>query len=114
MRQRCSDRAFQTIGALPGVIAVSTASRLPLAPDINMDGVKVPGHHAPDDEGTPVDSVSVGADYFDVVGIPIVAGRAFTPDDVVGGRKVAIINETMARQFWPGGSAVGRQIYIDG
>lgn len=106
------DRAFQAIGGLPGVTAVSTASRLPLAPDINIDAVKIPGHHGPDDEGTPVDVVSVGAGYFDVVAIPIVTGRAFTDDDTAGERKVAIINETMARQFWPDGTAVGRQIYI--
>ena len=37
-----------TLRALPGVTAVSFATRLPLAPDINMDGIRVPGHHAPD------------------------------------------------------------------
>ncbi len=106
------DRAMEALRALPGVTAVSTASRLPLAPDINIDGVRVPGHHAPDDDGTPIDTVAVGADYFDVVGIPIVVGRRFTQDDTAGTRKVAIINETMAKLFWPDGTAVGRQIYV--
>jgi predicted permease len=105
------DRALQTIRALPGVSAVSTASRLPLAPDINMEGIRVPGHHAPTDDETPVDSVSVGADYFSAVGVPIVSGRAFTDDDVAHQRRVAIVNQTMARQYWPDGSAVGRLIY---
>ncbi len=70
------DRAFRSIRWLPGVTAVSTATRLPLAPDINMDGIMVPGHHAAGADGTPTDTVSVGADYFDVVGVPILAGRA--------------------------------------
>jgi putative ABC transport system permease protein len=58
--------------------------------------------------------VSVGADYFTVVGIPIVAGRAFTQADVAGERRVAIVNETMAQLYWGGSSAVGQLIYLDG
>lgn len=108
------DRALQSLGGVPGVTTVSTASRLPLAPDINMDTVNVPGHHAPDDDGLPVDTVAVGSDYFDTVGIPVVAGRPFTEEEVRAGRKVAIVNETMARQFWPDESAVGRIIRIGG
>ena len=105
------DRALEELGVLPGVTAGSTASRLPLAPDINMDEILVPGHHQPKDEGTLTDVVSVGADYFSVVGVPIVYGRPFTRDDVRQRRRVAIVNETMARQYWPEGSAVGRLIY---
>jgi predicted permease len=104
-------RALEAVTALPGVEAVAVSSRLPLAPDINMTGVTVPGHHAPDADPTPIDAAYVGADYFRVVGVPIVAGRAFTEDDVNGARKVAIVNETMARQYWPGESAVGRVIH---
>ena len=105
------DRAITALKALPGVTAVSTASRLPLAPDINMEGIRVPGHHAPTDQSTPVDSVSVGVDYFKTVGVPIVEGRAFTEDDVAQDRPVVIVNETFARQYWPGASAVGRQFF---
>lgn len=111
---RASDfrkRALEQLAALPGVEAVSVASRLPLAPDINMTSVKVQGHHAPEDDGTPIDAVSIGADYFKVTGIPLVAGRAFTEDEVSEDRQVAIINETMAKMYWPDGSAVGRQLY---
>ena len=62
-----------------------------------------PGTIAADDDETTVDTVAVGADYFAVVGVPIVAGRAFTDDDVAQQRRVAIVNETMARQYWPDG-----------
>ena len=107
------ERVLQAIRALPGVTAAATASRLPLAPDINMSGVLVPGQHSPQDEGVPTDTVAVGAGYFDAVGIPIVAGRAFADDDVEQGRRVAIVNETMAERYWPGG-AVGRVLHVDG
>ncbi len=104
-------RALDEVRALPGVEAVSTASRMPLAPDINMTSIKVQGHHAADDDPSLVDAVSVGADYFKVVGVPILQGRAFTEDEVLNGRPVAIINETLARQYWPDGSAVGSRLY---
>jgi predicted permease len=110
-----SERTVEALRAVPGVAAVSTASRLPLAPDINMEGVLVPGHHPADaTEGTPIDAVRVGVDYFDAVGVPLVEGRAFTRDDVGGARRVAIVNEAMARQFWKDGSPVGRFIHLQG
>ena len=109
-----TERALEALRALPGVEGVSTASRLPLSPDINMNGFKVQGRHAPADQDTQVDTVAVGVDYFAAVGVPIVDGRGFTRADDAPGRQVAIINETFARQYWPGTSAVGRQIYLNG
>jgi macrolide transport system ATP-binding/permease protein len=108
------DRAVQAIRALPGVIAVSQASRLPLSADINMEGIRVPGRHSADDEPTPVDAARVGADYFEVVGVPLVSGRAFSAEDERQGRDVAIVSETMAQQFWPGQAAVGQRLYTNG
>lgn len=106
------DRAIEDLRGLPGVAAVSYASRLPLSPDIDMEGIKVPGHHGPSAEPTPVDAVFVGPDYFRAVDVPIVAGRAFTADDVLHERRVVVVNETMARRYWPDGSAVGRRIVV--
>jgi predicted permease len=108
------DRALPALRALPGVTAVATASRLPLSPAINMEGILVAGHDAPGADATPIDDVRVGADYFTVVGVPIVAGRAFSEDDVAHQRRVAVVNETFARKYWAGKSAVGERIYADG
>jgi macrolide transport system ATP-binding/permease protein len=107
-------RAMETLRTQPGVVAVSQASRMPLAPDITMEGIRVPGHHAANDEPTPIDGANVGADYFSVVGVPIVAGRGFSPVEEAEGRRVTVVNETFARQYWPGQSAVGQRIYPDG
>lgn len=104
------ERALDRLRALPGVLSVSTTSRLPMAPDINMTGIRVRGHHAPEQQETPVDAVAVGPDYFAAVGVPVVAGRAFTRDDYRPDRRVAIVNETFARQYFPNG-AVGQQFY---
>ena len=108
------DRAIETLRGLPGVTAVAVASRLPLAPDINMDGILVPGHHAPDQEGTLTDTVTVGADYFSAVGISVLHGRAFSEDDVRQQRRVAIVNQTMARQYWGEDRAVGQLLHTAG
>ena len=46
--------------------------------------------------------------YFETMDVPLVAGRAFTDADNTDGPRVAIVNETMARQYWPGQSAIGQ------
>lgn len=105
---------MERVGGLAGVDAVALSSRLPLSPDINMDGIWVPGQHGPDDDPAPIDAVRVGPDYFRVTGIPLVYGRGFREDERGDTASVAIINETMARQFWPDRSPVGELVYPGG
>jgi predicted permease len=107
-------RVLSALRALPGVTGAAIASRLPMAPDINVEGVRIRGHHAPQDDPIQIDSVSVGTDYFSVVGVPILEGRPFTDDDLEGKRRVVVINETMARRYWPGRSPLGELIYTEG
>jgi predicted permease len=108
------DRAVDALRAVPGVTAVSFASRLPLSPDINVNGVVVPGYHTGPDDETLVDVVSAGSGYFEAVGVPIVTGRPFSTGDVTDERRVAVVNQTMARMFWPDGNAVGGRVYTGG
>jgi predicted permease len=107
-------RLLAELRALPGVTAATLASRLPLAPDINMEGVRIRGHHGPQDDATLVDTVSVASGYLDVVGVKLTDGRTITEDDVEAGRRVAVVNETMARRYWPGRSPLGELIYTEG
>jgi predicted permease len=107
-------RVLADLRSLPGVSAAAVASRLPLAPDINMEGVRIRGHHGPQDDPTLVDAVSIGAGYFPVVDVALVEGRAISEDDVDGERRVAVINEAMARRFWPGRSPLGELLYTEG
>ena len=106
------DRLLEKLRGLPGVEAAALATRLPLAPDINMEGVKVPGHQGPEDDAVPIDAVGVGPGYFEAVGVGIVEGRAFTETDRKGSAKVVIVNQTMARKYWPGESPIGKQVYL--
>jgi putative ABC transport system permease protein len=107
-------RVLADLRALPGVTGAALVTRLPLAPDINMEGIRVRGHHGPQDDATQIDAVSVGADYFRVVGVPILEGRAISEDDVESSRKVVVVNETMARRYWPGKSPIGELLYTEG
>jgi predicted permease len=104
-------RALESIRALPGVEAAAIASRVPLASDINVTGVHVDGFHSQPDDEALVDTAAVGDQYFEAVGVPVLTGRGFTVDDVEHQRRVAVVNETMARQFWPGSSPLGRRIF---
>lgn len=107
-------RALDAVKAVPGVTAASLSTRLPLGPDINMSSYAVPGRHDADDDGTSVDTTYVGADYFTVMGIPLVEGRGFTEDEAANDRPVIVVNETFAKTFWPGESAVGRVVHNGG
>jgi predicted permease len=108
------DRALQLVREMPTVRSASVASRLPLSPDVIVRAVHVPGYHtAPGDQAV-VDAVSVGADYFVTVGVPIVRGRSFSTDDIAQQRRVVIVNETMAHKFWPGGRPLGGLLHLGG
>jgi predicted permease len=54
----------------------------------------------------------VGSGYFSTMGIPLLVGRVFSAQDTAASPKVAVINETMARQFFPGGSPIGRRFGV--
>jgi putative ABC transport system permease protein len=56
---------------------------------------------------------TVTDNYFDVMNIAVVAGRPFSAADREGAARVTIINEAMARTFWPGENPVGRRIALD-
>jgi predicted permease len=103
----------ERLKGLPGVEAVSLAVRMPLAPDISMEGVHVPGHHRPDDDPDAIDATRVDENYFRVVGIPIVEGRGFEPSDREGSPKVVVVNQAFAERYWPGESALGKRITTD-
>jgi predicted permease len=107
-------RVVAELAALPGVTAVALASRPPLAPDINMEGIRIQGRHQAHEEPTPIDAVSVGPDYFRTIGVPILEGRSFTNDDLDGSKKVVIVNQAFAKRYWQGRSALGQLVHTSG
>ena len=107
-------RMEERFGSLPGVTGV-TAAVVPVLAGSNWGtDVTVQGFQ----RGPDIDSNSrfnmVGPDYFRTLGIPLLAGREFTPQDTAGAPKVAIVNEAFVKKFNLGSDAVGKLMSDDG
>jgi predicted permease len=101
------------VSAIPSVLEVSWSSNMPLWAG-SSTGFQLEGH-APKSAADQIRAVAltVDRDYFGVSGISLEAGRTFTELDRDGTLPVAIVNEKLARDFWPSG-ALGRHIRLPG
>ena len=106
-------RLVDRLSTLPGVRAAALSSTPPISMGSWRSSISIPGYtpQPKEDMGSPINRVS--GQYFEATGIPLVAGRAIAPSDQAGSLKVAVINETMARRFFPNGGAVGRSVKIN-
>ena len=106
-------RIEQGARELPGIDAVAGTNALPLAASrSNTSRFNVPGNALINADALPAAQIlAVSPDYFSAMRIPLRAGRAFTEHDL--NQPVVIINETMARRFWPGKNPVGEK-YLTG
>ena len=108
-RSRAFYRALrEKVEGLPGVTAVSYTGRLPLTAGSSFEDIRVPGGIVS------VHDAKVDVDYFSVLRIPLLEGRAFRSTDDRRGPPVAVVNETLARRGWPDGGAVGRTFLRNG
>ena len=106
---------LQRIRALPGVANASLAGPLPLDAYGTSTVVTAQGHIPRDpNERIEVKYSVVGHDYFRAMSTPIVAGRAFAETDSAGTPRVIIVNETMARRFWPTETPLGKRVRLWG
>ena len=103
-------QALDRVRALPGVESAAVVTpRMPLEVNFNQTSIRIDGkEYGPDDRGETVAEVAVSPEYFATMGIPVVEGRNFAVSDREGAPLVAVVNESMARRFWPTSSAVGR------
>ncbi|MCG8460408.1 MAG: ABC transporter permease [Holophagales bacterium] len=105
----------ENLARIPGVESVAVAQRRPIGVVKNPIELEIVGAPAPaDGSRLVVDGNSVSAEYFHTVGLPLLAGRAFRPEEGLDHPRVAIVNETMARRFWSREDAVGQQLLVDG
>ena len=107
-------QALERVRAIPGVSSVALATRVPFSVNYNRQDVWVPGRHRPGEHGDTIDVTRVSSEYFTTIGVPIVEGRGFTSEDRPETPRVAIVNETMARRYWPGESALGKTFHLRG
>ena len=107
-----ADRFLERLRGIAGVESAAHARMIPLqGSGFGLGSLRVDGAAGPRSDGrfdSDWDVVSPG--YFETIQMPIVEGRAFNANDRAGAPRVAIINQTFARQAWPGQSAIGRTL----
>jgi putative ABC transport system permease protein len=107
------DRVLDRLAAEPGVEAAGYTTSVPLEWKGGTSSLAI--------EGTPRDPAlaydanhrQISAGYFETVGVPLQQGRFFRPGDDDRAPLVVIVNEALARQYWPGENPVGRRLAID-
>jgi putative ABC transport system permease protein len=101
----------ERLNAIPGVEVSASTCCLPMEGGFGLPFLVV---GRPVDKGQPVGAgwMSASAGYFEAFKIPILRGRDFTDRDVTGAPGVVVINESMAKKYWPKEDPVGQQIVI--
>jgi predicted permease len=107
-------RIEEEVGAVPGVVALGSVNDLPLDGGWSGTPYTVEGQEAGDDMLV-VPTLNVTAGFFEALGIPVVHGRLFGPEDsgfdsAGEGEASLLVNDAFAHQHWPDGSAIGGRI----
>jgi predicted permease len=103
----------ERLAVLPGVTSVGLSTALPLGVgNIFSAVVDVDGYTPAASEDLNVSFNMVSPGYFATMRVPILEGRDFTDQDDVGRQNVVIVDETMARRFWPELDPIGRRLHM--
>jgi predicted permease len=109
------DQMIERLRSIPGVEAVSSERYVPLwFTGMSYTFVQVQGYAPGPNEDMRIDLNVVGADYFRTMQIPLASGRDFQESDRDGAPNVMIVNQTMAKRFWPGQDPVGHDVRLWG
>ncbi len=104
---RVAREAMERIRSLPGVSGVAAAGEVFQRRNPDWE-IEVESHDSPP-AGTPIGDDMATATYFQVMGVPLLRGRLYTPEEEQDPkRRSVIINQKMARTFWPGEDPLGR------
>jgi predicted permease len=109
--RRFYEQLVERTRALPGVVSVGLTRYVPLGVTngsvaVMVDGARMPGRR----DRINVAETSVDDGYWAVMRTPIVRGRAFNAGDTTSSPRVAIVNQTMARLYWPGQDPIGKTV----
>jgi predicted permease len=113
--QNFQDELLERVKALPGVESAAFARMTPLSyRSFSSTPIAVDGYQHPSEEQPTVQYNEVGPDYFVTMGIPLLSGREFTRADDEKAALVAVVNETMAAQYWRGRNPIGERVQVEG
>ena len=107
-----TDRVLRTVRAVPGVAAAGGTTIIPLGGNHSDSVILAEGYQMKPGESlvSPM-QVTVTPRYFETMGTPLVKGRYFDDRDNEASPGVIIVDERLARKFWPGGDPIGRRMY---
>ena len=108
------ERIADEVSRVPGVERVTFARFGPFEGHWSSFKAKVDGYEPPPDEVVRLETVQVGPDHPQTLGMPIVAGRSIGKDDTAGSLHVAVVNEAFAARYFPSQSPLGRHIDLRG
>ena len=104
---------LERVRALPGVESASLANSVPMGYYNNGDALVIEGLETPPGQPTPNSLYAVvSTDYFKTMRIPLVSGRSFTEADSDTAPYVAVVNETLAKRYWPNQDPIGKQFRL--
>jgi len=106
------DELLRRVSALPGVKSAGTSAALPLIPKRITPVLPEGQSEVPPPERPFIIIEATSPTYLETMGIPVKMGRAFTDADNAQAPKVIIVNEALARRYWPGQNPVGKHILI--
>src|SRR5262245_34776971 len=114
-RRAFLERTMERVRALPGVVSAGATDCIPLG-DSQSDSVILAEDYTmqPGESLVSPHSIVATPGYFEAMGIPLKEGRLFEDQDRAGGASVIIVDERLARRFWPNGSPVGRRMWQPG
>ena len=104
---------IERLESRPGMQSVAYGSCAPVTGGCNRTSAKFPGRVLPPDRTeTPIGVLWASPRYFETMGIRVLRGRLFTPQDRAGQPKVVVVNETAALTYWPGEDPIGKRIAL--
>jgi predicted permease len=106
-------RALERIRALPGVHAAGVTSFMPFSYDSNSNVIIPEGHiAAPGESVVSPHQLYVSPGYLEALRVPLKRGRLFSESDRSSAPRVIIVDDNLARRFWPAADPIGRRVYM--
>ena len=103
-------QVLDRLSALPGVESVTLADFSPLSFSIHSDYLQIEGYVPQPHEWMEISRAIVGPNYFRTLRTSVISGREFTEADTVDSQLVAVVNQAFVDRYWPGESAIGKQV----
>lgn len=100
--------------SIPGVTSATLADSVPFDNNGGSSSFNIKGQTVPPNQPGPHANIrTVSPGYFSTLGVPLLVGRDFTSQDRKGTELVAIVDTTLARQYWPGKNPIGEHLGFD-